>query len=255
MGRQLGKLQCAIFAGKVRDPGISMLFCAATRNQLRFQIVFQFPSPSCRLNLRPKSAETRTASAWPRATFRGERAVELNFADGDFGAATKARLPAAASLFDAFLLNTWGQCGCSATPSPSPEPASYPDALAPFRTRRRMQEQSHRNLATQCRSPNPTPKTPWVPLDVGVSRILHVHVELARTETQSATTIMMWLFGFSVAITRGHFFFIAYFAYIFHNFCCWMIARQASRRQPLRRLSAVEISKIRPSSGRDFAGR
>jgi hypothetical protein len=32
------------------------------------------------------------------------------------------------------------------------------------------------------------------------------HVELARTDPESATTIMMWLFGFSVARSGSHFF-------------------------------------------------
>lgn len=32
------------------------------------------------------------------------------------------------------------------------------------------------------------------------------HVELARTDAESATTIMMWLFGFSVARSGSHIF-------------------------------------------------
>jgi hypothetical protein len=32
------------------------------------------------------------------------------------------------------------------------------------------------------------------------------HVELARTDPESATTIMMWLFGFSVARSGSHIF-------------------------------------------------
>jgi hypothetical protein len=32
------------------------------------------------------------------------------------------------------------------------------------------------------------------------------HIELARTDPESATTIMMWLFGFSVARSGSHIF-------------------------------------------------
>ena len=52
----------------------------------------------------------------------------------------------------------------------------------------------------------PEPKNPLDLTNLECSTFAPRHIELARTDPESATTIMMWLFGFSVARSGGHMF-------------------------------------------------
>jgi hypothetical protein len=52
----------------------------------------------------------------------------------------------------------------------------------------------------------PEPKNPMDLTALECAAFASRHVELARTDPESATTIMMWLFGFSVARSGSHIF-------------------------------------------------
>ncbi len=52
----------------------------------------------------------------------------------------------------------------------------------------------------------PEPKNPMNLTTLDCAAFAPRHIELTRTDPESATTIMMWLFGFSVARSGGHIF-------------------------------------------------
>jgi len=52
----------------------------------------------------------------------------------------------------------------------------------------------------------PVPKDPMNLTTLECTAFASRHIELARTDPESATTIMMWLFGFSVARSGSHIF-------------------------------------------------
>ncbi|MGC1524176.1 MAG: hypothetical protein WA803_21745, partial [Steroidobacteraceae bacterium] len=52
----------------------------------------------------------------------------------------------------------------------------------------------------------PEPKNPLNLTTLDCAAFAPRHIELARTDSESATTIMMWLFGFSVARSGSHIF-------------------------------------------------
>ncbi len=84
----------------------------------------------------------------------------------------------------------------------------YPDALAPFGFA----------LDNECKS-NPKesmldalaavklePKNPMDLTNIESGTFASRHIDMARTDPESANTIMMWLFGFSTARSGGHIF-------------------------------------------------
>src|SRR5258706_2877002 len=116
-------------------------------------------------------------------------------------------LPAAASNPTADSLNTvmW-LFGYSVAKSGAH--VMYPEALGPFGFA----------LDNECKSNpavsllyapgivKPEPKNPMDLTALECAAFASRHVELARTDPESATTIMMWLFGFSVARSGSHIF-------------------------------------------------
>jgi len=52
----------------------------------------------------------------------------------------------------------------------------------------------------------PEPKNPMNLTALACAAFASRHVELARTDPESAATIMMWLFGFSAARSGSHIF-------------------------------------------------
>jgi hypothetical protein len=84
----------------------------------------------------------------------------------------------------------------------------YPDALAPFGFALDNECKSNpiESLLDALASVKPEARNPMnlATLDCGV--FAQRHIELARTDPESANTIMMWLFGFSVASSGSHLF-------------------------------------------------
>ena len=135
------------------------------------------------------------------------RAAEINLATLTCGKYENEVLPAAASNPTADSLNTvmW-LLGYSVAKSGAH--VMYPGALAPFGFA----------LDGECKT-NPAeslldalgivkaePKNPMDLTALECAAFASRHIELARTDAESATTLMMWLFGFSVARSGTHIF-------------------------------------------------
>src|SRR3984957_15447822 len=135
------------------------------------------------------------------------RAAELNLATLSCEKYENQVLPAAASNPTADSLNTvmW-LFGYSVAKSGAH--VMYPEALAPFGFGLDNECKSNpaESLLDALAVVKPEPKNPMNLTALECAAFASRHVELARTDPESATTIMMWLFGFSVAQSGGHIF-------------------------------------------------
>jgi hypothetical protein len=84
----------------------------------------------------------------------------------------------------------------------------YPEALAPFGfgLDNECKTNPSESLLDALAVVKPDPKNPMNLSTLDCAAFASRHVELARTDPESATTIMMWLFGFSVARSGSHIF-------------------------------------------------
>jgi hypothetical protein len=127
-------------------------------------------------------------------------AAELNLATLTCGKYESEVLPAAAANPTADSLNTvmW-LFGYSVAKSGAH--VMYPDALAPFGFALDGECKSNpgESLLDALGVVKPEPKNPMNLASLECALFASRHVELARTDPESANTIMMWLFGFSVA--------------------------------------------------------
>jgi hypothetical protein len=135
------------------------------------------------------------------------RAGELNLATLTCAKYENEVLPAAATNPTADSLNTvmW-LFGYSVAKSGGH--VMYPEALAPFGFALDNECKSNpiESLLDALSIVKPEAKNPMnlANLDCGV--FAQRHIDLARTDPESANTIMMWLFGFSVAKSGSHLF-------------------------------------------------
>ena len=134
-------------------------------------------------------------------------AAELNLATVTCGKYENEVLPAAASNPTADSLNTvmW-LFGYSVAKSGAH--VMYPEALAPFGFALDNECKSNpaESLLDALGFVKPEPKNPMDLTVLDCGAFAPRHVELARTDPESATTIMMWLFGFSTAKSGSHIF-------------------------------------------------
>ena len=135
------------------------------------------------------------------------RAAELNLATLSCGKYENEVLPTAASNPTADSLNTvmW-MFGYSVAKSGAH--VMYPEALAPFGFALDNECKSNpaESVLDALAIVKPEPKNPMDLNALECAAFASRHVELARTDPESATTIMMWLFGFSVARSGSHVF-------------------------------------------------
>jgi hypothetical protein len=135
------------------------------------------------------------------------RAAELNLATLSCGKYENEVLPAAASNPTADSLNTvmW-MFGYSVAKSGAH--VMYPEALAPFGFALDNECKSNpaETMLDALAIVKPEPKNPMDLASLDCAAFASRHKELARTDPESATTIMMWLFGFSVARSGSHIF-------------------------------------------------
>src|SRR6202166_26838 len=135
------------------------------------------------------------------------RAAPLNLATLTCAKYENEVLPAAASNPTADSLNTvmW-LFGYSVAKSGAH--VMYPEALAPFGFALDNECKSNpaESLLDALAVVKPDPKNPMNLATLDCAAFAPRHVELARTDPESATTIMMWLFGFSVARSGSHIF-------------------------------------------------
>lgn len=135
------------------------------------------------------------------------RAVELNLATLTCGKYEGEVLPAAATNPKADSLNTvmW-LLGYAVAKSGAR--VMYPDSLAPFGFALDNECKSNpaESLLDALAITIPDAKNPLNLTTLECPAFASRHVELARTDPESATTIMMWLFGFSVARSGSHLF-------------------------------------------------
>jgi hypothetical protein len=135
------------------------------------------------------------------------RAAELNLATLSCEKYENEVLPAAASNPTADTLNTvmW-LFGYSVAKSGAH--VMYPAALAPFgfALDNECKTNPAESLLDALAIVKPEPKDPMNLTTLECAAFASRHVELTRTDPESATTIMMWLFGFSVARSGGHIF-------------------------------------------------
>jgi hypothetical protein len=133
------------------------------------------------------------------------RAAELNLATLSCGKYENEILPAAASNPTADSLNTvmW-LFGYSVAKSGAH--VMYPAALAPFGFALDSECKTNpaESLLDALAIVKPEPKDPMNLTTLECAAFASRHVELTRTDPESATTIMMWLFGFSVARSGSH---------------------------------------------------
>jgi hypothetical protein len=135
------------------------------------------------------------------------RAAELNLATLSCAKYENEVLPAAASNPAADSLNTvmW-LFGYSVAKSGAH--VMYPDALAPFGFA--LDDECKSNPAESMLDAlaivKPEAKNPMNLAIVECANFAAKHVAMARTDPDSANTIMMWLFGFSVARSGSHIF-------------------------------------------------
>jgi hypothetical protein len=138
---------------------------------------------------------------------RMSRAAELNLATLTCGKYENEVLPAAASNPAADSLNTvmW-LFGYSVAKSGAH--VMYPEALAPFGFALDNECKSNpvESLLDALAIVKPEPKNPMDLTALECATFASRHVEFARTDSESANSIMMWLFGFSVARSGSHLF-------------------------------------------------
>jgi hypothetical protein len=135
------------------------------------------------------------------------RAGELNLATLTCAKYENEVLPAAATNPAADSINTvmW-LFGYSVAKSGGH--VMYPDALAPFGFALDNECKSNpiESLLDALASVKPEAKNPMDLTTLDCAVFAPRHIELARTDPESANTIMMWLFGFSVARSGSHIF-------------------------------------------------
>jgi HdeA/HdeB family len=135
------------------------------------------------------------------------RAAELNLATLTCAKYENEVLPAAATNPTADSLNTvmW-LFGYSVAKSGAH--VMYPGALAPFGFALDGECKSNpvESLLDALAIVKPEAKNPMNLTTLECAAFASRHIELARTDPESANTIMMWLFGFSVAKSGGHIF-------------------------------------------------
>jgi hypothetical protein len=135
------------------------------------------------------------------------RAAELNLATLTCGKYENEVLPAAASNPAADSLNTvmW-LFGYAVAKSGAH--VMYPDALAPFGFALDNECKSNpvESLLDALAIVKPEPKNPMDLIALECATFASRHLEFARTDSESAGSIMMWLFGFSVARSGSHLF-------------------------------------------------
>jgi HdeA/HdeB family len=135
------------------------------------------------------------------------RAGTLNLTTLSCGKYENEVLPAAATNPTADSINTvmW-LFGYSVAKSGAH--VLYPDALAPFGFALDNECKSNpaENLLDALNIVKPEAKSPMDLSAVECSSFASRHAEFARSDPESATTIMMWLFGFSVAASGSHLF-------------------------------------------------
>jgi hypothetical protein len=135
------------------------------------------------------------------------RAAELNLATLSCARYENEVLPAAASNPTADSINTvmW-LFGYSVARSGAH--VMYPDALTAFGYALDGECKSNpiESLLDALAVVKPEAKNPMDLTGLECATFASRHVELARTDLESANTIMMWLFGFSVARSGSHIF-------------------------------------------------
>ena len=135
------------------------------------------------------------------------RAAELNLATLSCGKYENEVLPAAVSSPTADTINTvmW-LFGYSVAKSGAR--VMYPEALTAFGFALDGECKSNpvESLLDALAIVKPEAKNPMDLTALECSTFASRHIELARTDPESATTIMMWLFGFSVARSGSHIF-------------------------------------------------
>jgi len=135
------------------------------------------------------------------------RAAELNLATLTCGKYENEVLPAAASNPAADSLNTvmW-LFGYAVAKSGAH--VMYPEALAPFGFALDNECKSNpvESLLDALAIVKPEPKHPMDLTALECATFASRHLEFARTDSESANSIMMWLFGFSVARSGSHLF-------------------------------------------------
>jgi hypothetical protein len=128
------------------------------------------------------------------------RATELNLATLTCGKYENEVLPAAATNPTADSINTvmW-LFGYSIAKSGAH--VMYPEALAPFgfALDGECKSNPNENLLDALAVVKPSAKNPMDLTTLQCAAFASRHIEFARTDPESANTIMMWLFGFSVA--------------------------------------------------------
>ena len=135
------------------------------------------------------------------------RAAELNLATLTCGKYENEVLPAAATNPTADSINTvmW-LFGYSVAKSGGH--VMYPDALAPFGFALDNECKSNpaESLLEALSIVKPEAKNPMDLSVLECASFASRHAEFLRSDPESATTVMMWLFGFSVARSGGHIF-------------------------------------------------
>ena len=135
------------------------------------------------------------------------RAAELNLATLSCAKYENEVLPAAVSSPVADSINTvmW-LFGYSVAKSGAH--VMYPEALTAFGFALDGECKSNpiESLLDALAIVKPEPKNPMDLTALECATFASRHVELARTDPESANTIMMWLFGFSVARSGSHLF-------------------------------------------------
>jgi len=135
------------------------------------------------------------------------RAAELNLATLSCGEYENEVLPAAVSSPTADTINTvmW-LFGYSVAKSGAR--VMYPEALTAFGFALDGECKSNpvESLLDALAIVKPEAKNPMDLTSLECATFASRHIELARTDPESATTIMMWLFGFSVARSGSHIF-------------------------------------------------
>ena len=135
------------------------------------------------------------------------RAAELNLATLSCGKYENEILPAAVSNPTADTINTvmW-LFGYSVAKSGAH--VMYPEALTAFGFALDGECKSNpvESLLDALAIVKPEAKNPMDLTALECATFASRHIELARTDPESATTIMMWLFGFSAARSGSHIF-------------------------------------------------
>jgi hypothetical protein len=135
------------------------------------------------------------------------RAAELNLATLSCAKYENEVLPAAAANPTADSLNTvmW-LLGYAVAKSGGH--VMYPDALAPFGFALDNECKSNpvESLLDALASVKPEAKNPMNLATLDCAVFAPRHIEMAKSDPESADTIMMWLFGFSVAKSGSHLF-------------------------------------------------